>query len=45
MIIDRFDVDAVRAFALLTKLSQNSNIRLAEVAEEIVSRGREPKTT
>jgi AmiR/NasT family two-component response regulator len=45
MIMERFDVDAVRAFELLTKLSQNSNIRLAEVAEEIVSRGREPKTT
>jgi transcriptional regulator with GAF, ATPase, and Fis domain len=45
MIMERFDVDAVRAFELLTKLSQNANIRLAEVAEEIVSRGREPKST
>jgi transcriptional regulator with GAF, ATPase, and Fis domain len=43
MIMERFDVDAVRAFELLTKLSQNSNTRLATVAEEIVSRGREPK--
>ena len=45
MIMERFDVDAVRAFELLTKLSQNSNTRLATVAEEIVSRGREPKST
>jgi hypothetical protein len=29
----------VRAFELLTKLSQASNIRVAEIAEEIVSRG------
>jgi transcriptional regulator with GAF, ATPase, and Fis domain len=45
MIMERFDVDAVRAFELLTKLSQNSNTRLATVAEEMVSRGREPKST
>ena len=45
MIMERFDVDAVRAFELLTKLSQDSNTRLATVAEEIVSRGREPKST
>ena len=25
MVMERFDVDAVRAFELLTKLSQNSN--------------------
>jgi GAF domain-containing protein len=43
MIMERFNVDAVRAFELLTKLSQNSNTRLAKVAEEIVSRGPEPK--
>jgi AmiR/NasT family two-component response regulator len=43
MIMERFDVDAVRAFELLAKLSQNSNVRLAVIAEEIVSRGREPK--
>jgi transcriptional regulator with GAF, ATPase, and Fis domain len=42
MIMERFGVDAVRAFELLARLSQNSNIRLAEIAEEIVSRGAEP---
>ena len=43
MIMERFDVDAVRAFELLRRLSQNSNTRLASVAEELVSRGPEPK--
>jgi GAF domain-containing protein len=38
MIMERFNVDAVRAFELLTKLSQSSNTRVAEIAEEIVSR-------
>lgn len=42
IIMERFDVDAVRAFELLKSLSQNSNIRLASVAEELVSRGPEP---
>ena len=41
-IMERFNVDAVRAFELLVKQSQNSNIRLALVAEELVSRGPEP---
>jgi transcriptional regulator with GAF, ATPase, and Fis domain len=44
MIMERFDVDAVRAFELLRSLSQNSNTRLASVAEELVSRGPEPKS-
>jgi GAF domain-containing protein len=44
MIMERFNVDAVRAFELLIRLSQNSNTRLAKVAEEIVSRGPEPKS-
>jgi transcriptional regulator with GAF, ATPase, and Fis domain len=42
MIMERFDVDAVRAFELLRSLSQNINTRLAEVAEELVSRGPDP---
>jgi transcriptional regulator with GAF, ATPase, and Fis domain len=42
IIMERFDVDAVRAFELLKKLSQNTNTRLALVAEELVSRGPEP---
>jgi transcriptional regulator with GAF, ATPase, and Fis domain len=43
MIMERFGVDAVQAFQLLTKLSQQSNIRVAEVAAEIVARGPESK--
>jgi GAF domain-containing protein len=45
MIMERFDVDAVRAFDLLTRVSQNSNVRVADVAAEIVARGPEPKAT
>jgi hypothetical protein len=41
MIMERFGVDAVYAFDLLTKLSQESNIRVAEVAAEVVARGPE----
>ncbi len=41
MIMERFDVGAVRAFELLTRLSQNTNRRVADIAEELVSRGSE----
>jgi transcriptional regulator with GAF, ATPase, and Fis domain len=41
-IMERFDVDAVRAFELLVRVSQKSNIGVAQVAEEIVSRGPDP---
>lgn len=43
MIMERFGVDAVRAFELLKILSQNSNTRLADVAAEIVERGQDPR--
>jgi GAF domain-containing protein len=39
MIMERFNVDAVRAFELLTRLSQNSNTRLSDIAAQIVARG------
>jgi transcriptional regulator with GAF, ATPase, and Fis domain len=39
MIMERFQVDSVRAFQLLTAMSQNSNTRVVEVAAEIVERG------
>ncbi len=45
MLMERFDVDAVRAFELLTRLSQESNTRLADVAENLVSRGPEPESS
>lgn len=43
MIMERFDIDAVRAFELLRRLSQSTNTRLTSVAEELVARGPEPK--
>jgi transcriptional regulator with GAF, ATPase, and Fis domain len=43
MIMERFDIDAVGAFELLRRLSQTTNTRLTSVAEELVSRGPEPK--
>ncbi|GAA1907244.1 GAF and ANTAR domain-containing protein [Williamsia serinedens] len=36
MLMERFDIDAVRAFDLIRKLSQNTNTRLSEVAERLV---------
>ncbi|MDQ2626202.1 MAG: GAF and ANTAR domain-containing protein [Actinomycetota bacterium] len=38
MLMERFDLDAVRAFELLKRLSQNMNTPLAEVALQVVSR-------
>lgn len=37
IIMERFDVDAGHAFELLTRLSQSSNIPLAQVAERFVA--------
>lgn len=39
MIMERFGIDAARAFGLLKKLSQDSNTRIADVAAQIVARG------
>jgi antirestriction protein len=36
MLMERFDVDAAAAFDLLSKLSQGSNTRLADVARKLV---------
>ncbi|OBH18389.1 ANTAR domain-containing protein [Mycolicibacter terrae] len=38
MLMERFDVDAVQAFELLKRLSQNTNTPLAEVAQQVVGR-------
>lgn len=38
MIMERFDVDAVRAFELLVKLSQRSNTAVADIASALVAR-------
>ena len=36
IIMERFRVDAVQAFALLTRLSQESNTKLLDVAERVI---------
>jgi hypothetical protein len=38
MIMERYGVDAVQAFAVLRKLSQDSNVPLVQVAEELVTK-------
>lgn len=38
MVMERFDIDAVQAFELLKRLSQNSNTPLIEVARRLVDR-------
>jgi GAF domain-containing protein len=40
MLMERFDIGAVRAFELLKRLSQNMNMPLAEVAHQVVGRQR-----
>ncbi|WP_299568957.1 GAF and ANTAR domain-containing protein [uncultured Williamsia sp.] len=41
MVMERFGVDAVEAFALLRRLSQNGNLPLADVAWRLVDAGSE----
>lgn len=36
IVMDRYDIDAVRAFAVLKRISQHSNVRLHEVAVELI---------
>lgn len=37
MLMERFDIDAVQAFELLKRVSQNANTPLVEVAQEVVA--------
>ncbi|MBJ8344388.1 GAF and ANTAR domain-containing protein [Antrihabitans sp. YC2-6] len=39
MLMERFGIDAIQAVALLTRLSQDSNILLRDIAAQIVVRG------
>lgn len=41
MIMERYKLDSDAAFRLLARLSQDSNIRLAEVAEQVIEAGPE----
>jgi AmiR/NasT family two-component response regulator len=36
MLMERFKIDAVRAFALMTQLSQDNNVKLRTIAQQIV---------
>lgn len=38
MLMERFDIDAIRAFELLTRLSQETNTRLSVIAQRITER-------
>lgn len=40
MMMERYGVDAIQAFDLLRKLSQDSNVPLVEIAKEIVGKSR-----
>ncbi|WP_166375949.1 GAF and ANTAR domain-containing protein [Aeromicrobium phragmitis] len=42
ILMERYQLDAVRAFAMLRRVSQHTNTRLAEVAEELVETRRTP---
>jgi hypothetical protein len=44
MIMERFTVDATRAFELLRKLSQDANTPLVDIAAGLVARGPDPKS-
>ena len=36
IVMDRYDIDAVRAFAVLKRISQQSNVKLHEIAVELI---------
>lgn len=42
IVMDRYDLDAVRAFAVLRRLSQTSNVKLHEIAVELTTTRRLP---
>lgn len=42
LVMERYDIDAVRAFALLTRISSTQNMKLRQVAVELISTRRLP---
>jgi len=44
IVMERYDVDAVRAFALLTRLSSTHNVKIRDIAAELVLTRNIPKT-
>jgi AmiR/NasT family two-component response regulator len=45
MIMERYGVDAVQAFALLRKLSQDSNVQLIKIATDLVAQAQTGTST
>lgn len=43
MIMERYRVDADAAFAMLTKMSQNSNTRIVDIARELIAMDQTPR--
>jgi AmiR/NasT family two-component response regulator len=44
IVMERFDVDAVQAFELLKRLSQQSNTKLVDIAQRVIeTRGSQPR--
>ena len=43
-IMERFDVDAVRAFELMKRLSQDGNVRIADIAARIAAAQSDPQS-
>jgi hypothetical protein len=43
MLMERFNIDAAEAFRLLTRLSQESNIRVAQLAQQVVAGDHAPR--
>ena len=44
MLMERFNIDADRAFGLLTRLSQETNTRVEEIARNLVQTPRPPRS-
>jgi AmiR/NasT family two-component response regulator len=42
IVMARYDIDAVRAFAVLKRISQHTNVKLHEVAAELIRTRRLP---
>lgn len=40
MIMERYNIGAVQAFEMLRKLSQDSNVPLARIAQELIEKSR-----
>jgi len=45
MLMERFDIDAVGAFDLLVRLSQNTNIRVEQIARKLVEIDHPPRSS